>query len=155
MELAERELAALQTAGRSAAVVLADLDHFKSVNDTHGHAAGDAAIRAFAMACKGSLRRTDLVGRYGGEEFVIFLPGADEVAAEAITTEISRRLAAAPAPDGLEFPTVSYGISSTAISGSTLAQLIHTADGALYQAKAAGRNRAFKADGPLDAASAT
>ena len=150
MESAERELASLQTSGQSAAVVLADLDHFKTVNDTHGHAAGDAAIRAFATACKGSLRRTDLVARYGGEEFVILLPGADEVTAEAITGEISRRLAAAPAPDGLAFPTVSYGISSTPTVGPNLGQLIQTADAALYQAKAAGRNRAFIADGPLD-----
>ncbi|WP_281450010.1 GGDEF domain-containing protein [Paenarthrobacter nitroguajacolicus] len=150
MELAERELAGLQRAGLSAAVILSDLDHFKSVNDTHGHAAGDAAIRAFAAACKGTLRKTDLVARYGGEEFVILLPGADEISAEAITTEISRRLAAAPAPDGLDFPTVSYGISSTPIAGPALAQLIYTADGALYQAKAAGRNRAFIAESPLD-----
>ncbi|MFJ4285717.1 GGDEF domain-containing protein [Paenarthrobacter nicotinovorans] len=150
MELAERELAGLHRAGLSAAVILADLDHFKAVNDTHGHAAGDAAIRAFAAACKGTLRKTDLVARYGGEEFVILLPGADEVSAEAITTEISTRLAAAQAPDGLAFPTVSYGISSTPIAGHALAQLIYTADGALYQAKAAGRNRAFIAASPLD-----
>ncbi len=150
MELAERELAGLHRAGLSAAVILADLDHFKAVNDTHGHAAGDAAIRAFAAACKGTLRKTDLVARYGGEEFVILLPGADEVSAEAITTEISTRLAAAQAPHGLAFPTVSYGISSTPIAGHALAQLIYTADGALYQAKAAGRNRAFIAASPLD-----
>ncbi|MFK0003613.1 GGDEF domain-containing protein [Paenarthrobacter sp. NPDC090522] len=151
MELAGRELAAAQRTGAVAAVVLADLDHFKTINDTHGHTAGDAAIRAFAAACEGSVRRTDLVARYGGEEFVVLLPGADEIAAGAITAEISRRLAAAPAPDGLSFPTVSYGIASTPCSGPSLEDLIQTADEALYQAKAAGRNRAFNVAGQVAA----
>lgn len=143
-ELAEQQCNRLHAAGSVSTVILADLDHFKAVNDTHGHAAGDAAIQAFAAACLASVRRTDLVGRYGGEEFIILLPGADQDRAAAITADISRRLASSYQPEGITFPTASYGIASTN-TGADLTQMIATADAALYKAKALGRNRAVSA----------
>ncbi|WP_309304077.1 GGDEF domain-containing protein [Arthrobacter sp. CJ23] len=141
-ELADQECRRLEAAGSVSTVILADLDHFKAVNDTHGHSAGDAAIQAFASACVDSVRRTDLVGRYGGEEFIILLAGADQDRAATITAEISRTLAASNPPEGMAFPTVSYGIASSANTGAGLAHMIATADAALYEAKALGRNRA-------------
>lgn len=144
-ELADQECLRLHAAGSVSTVILADLDHFKAVNDTYGHAAGDAAIQAFAAACLASVRRADLVGRYGGEEFIILLSGADQERATAITEEISRKLASSSPPEGMTFPTVSYGICSSTNPHAGLTQMIATADAALYEAKALGRNRAVSA----------
>jgi diguanylate cyclase (GGDEF)-like protein len=144
-ELADQECRRQQAAGWVSTVILADLDHFKAVNDTYGHSAGDAAIQAFAAACLASVRRTDLVGRYGGEEFVILLAGADQDRASTLTAEISRTLASSNPPEGMTFPTVSFGISSSTNADAGLTQMIATADAALYEAKALGRNRAVSA----------
>ncbi|WP_051420911.1 GGDEF domain-containing protein [Paenarthrobacter nicotinovorans] len=139
LDLAARSLA--RPSGRGAALILADLDHFKAINDEHGHSAGDAALRAFAAACTASVRSTDLVGRYGGEEFILFLPGASQQRAEAIASEISDHLQSMRGPDGLPFPTVSYGVTSTGTDVQDLSFMINVADAALYSAKAQGRNR--------------
>ncbi|MFW0771745.1 GGDEF domain-containing protein [Paenarthrobacter nitroguajacolicus] len=138
--LAAKELAG-PASRQGAALILADLDYFKAVNDEHGHAAGDAALRAFATACTASVRSTDLVARYGGEEFIIFLPGATQQRAEAIAAGISHRMAAMADPDGLPYPTVSYGVTSTGAEAADLNFMINVADAALYSAKAQGRNR--------------
>ncbi|MHC8606509.1 GGDEF domain-containing protein [Paenarthrobacter ureafaciens] len=141
MDLAGAELKRLRADGSSVAVVLADLDHFKAVNDEHGHRAGDAALKAFAEACRESVRSTDLVGRYGGEEFVLFLPGATQKRAEDIALEISKRMATMEVPGGGAFPTVSYGVTSSTPATADLTFMIEVADAALYSAKAQGRNR--------------
>ncbi|MCT9870641.1 GGDEF domain-containing protein [Paenarthrobacter aurescens] len=146
LELASAELDRLHSTGSGAAVVLADLDHFKAVNDEYGHGAGDVALQAFAEACAASVRSTDLIGRYGGEEFVLFLPGATQDRAESIATEISRRMAAMRAPEGVAFPTISYGVTSSIPAGADLNFMIEVADAALYSAKAQGRNRIVGAD---------
>ncbi|SEJ15601.1 diguanylate cyclase (GGDEF) domain-containing protein [Arthrobacter sp. yr096] len=151
LDLAARHLVR-PASDRGAALILADLDNFKAVNDEHGHSAGDAALRAFAVACTSSVRTTDLVGRYGGEEFILFLPGATQQRAEAIASEISSRLSAMEAPDGQPFPTVSYGVTSTGVEAPDLAFMINVADAALYSAKAQGRNRVVGAD-PVQAES--
>jgi diguanylate cyclase (GGDEF)-like protein len=128
------------------ALILADLDNFKAVNDTHGHAAGDVALQAFAGACQDTVRSTDLVGRYGGEEFVLLIPGGSAVRAEHIADEISRRLAQVPTADGLEMPTVSYGVALYDAGTADVEDLIAAADEALYTAKSLGRNRTVHSD---------
>ncbi|QHK20868.1 diguanylate cyclase [Pseudarthrobacter psychrotolerans] len=128
------------------ALILADLDHFKSVNDTHGHAAGDLALQAFAGACRDTVRSADLVGRYGGEEFVLLIPGASAGRAESIAGEVSRRLAQVPTVDGLEMPTVSYGVALYDAGTSDVEDFIAAADRALYVAKSRGRNRTVHSD---------
>ncbi|MFE4196686.1 GGDEF domain-containing protein [Paenarthrobacter sp. NPDC056912] len=146
-ELAGRELGRLRGDGSIVTIIVADLDNFKTVNDTYGHAAGDEVIVAFAQASLASVRSTDLVCRYGGEEFIIMLPGADQDRARRVTTEISRRLAASIPDYGPGFPTASYGIASSAGTNAELAGMIGIADAALYEAKATGRNRAVIAAG--------
>lgn len=146
LDLAATELSRLHSTESGAAVVLADLDHFKAVNDEHGHGAGDAALKAFAEACIASVRSTDLIGRYGGEEFILFLPGATQERAESIAAEISRRMASTTGPEGVTFPTVSYGVTSSIPAAADLTFLIEVADAALYSAKAQGRNRIVGAD---------
>jgi diguanylate cyclase (GGDEF)-like protein len=129
-------------AARGAGVlIMADLDHFKAVNDTYGHAAGDVALRAFAAACTAAVRSTDLVARYGGEEFVLLLPGTDLDRAQAVTEEISRELARAPMPAGFPPPTASYGIAPAGTGRAEVEAAIAAADEALYRAKSAGKNR--------------
>ncbi|MEV7575026.1 GGDEF domain-containing protein [Pseudarthrobacter sp. NPDC089323] len=130
----------------SGALILADLDHFKTVNDTYGHAAGDIALQRFAEACTDTVRSTDLVGRYGGEEFVLLIPGASAERAELIAEEISRRLASAPAVDGMEMPTASYGIAMYDAGTAEVDSVIAAADAALYVAKSGGRNRTARSD---------
>jgi diguanylate cyclase (GGDEF)-like protein len=147
LDLAAEQLADRATTGGSGTLILADLDHFKSVNDTYGHPAGDAALQSFAVACTATVRSTDLVGRYGGEEFVLFLPGTNAERAENLAEEISRRLAAAPTVDGMEMPTVSYGISTYDAGTTDVDGLIAAADAALYTAKSLGRNRTARSDG--------
>jgi len=146
LDLAAGQLADRAITRGSGTLILADLDHFKTVNDTYGHAAGDLALKAFADACTATVRSTDLVGRYGGEEFVLFLPGTSAERAEMIAEEVSRRLAEAPSVDGMEMPTVSYGISAYDAGTRDVEDLIAAADGALYMAKSLGRNRVARSD---------
>ncbi|QRG04925.1 GGDEF domain-containing protein [Xanthobacter dioxanivorans] len=126
-------------------VLLADLDHFKSVNDRFGHETGDAVLRHFALLMPGAVRPSDIVGRYGGEEFCIVLPGADEKGAH-LTAERLRALAeeCLVRVEGRDTRvTLSVGAATFLPSGPDLAdvsELINTADGALYAAKASGRN---------------
>ncbi|KRF08597.1 diguanylate cyclase [Arthrobacter sp. Soil782] len=143
-DLALNELNRIRSNGTPGALVLADLDHFKAVNDTHGHAAGDGVLQAFADICVATVRSTDLVGRHGGEEFVILLPGADSNRAEAIVNQLSTRFARATFDGGFEPPTVSYGIAAINAESTDLAEVIATADAALYEAKSLGRNRAVQ-----------
>lgn len=139
MDQADRELARERPGVWSGALVLADLDHFKKINDSHGHAAGDAALRIFATACRDSVRSSDLVARYGGEEFVLLLSGVDAVSAFLIVDTINERLALAGSRTPM--PTASYGIALHRTGRNSLDDLIRRADIALYQAKAQGRNR--------------
>jgi diguanylate cyclase (GGDEF)-like protein len=141
LDLASGELQRLRNTRALGTLILADLDHFKAVNDTYGHAAGDAALQSFAAACNGTVRSTDLVGRYGGEEFIFLLPGVSPDRAEALTKEINRLLKAVRGPDDSRMPTVSYGIAPIGRGSSGLDELIATADAALYRAKSLGRNR--------------
>ena len=140
MRLAANPVRVRKSASSGAALILADLDHFKEINDTFGHKAGDQVLRNFADACRDTVRSTDLAGRYGGEEFVLLLPGMSLDGAEFIAARISERFRSISRANGVESPTVSYGIGSTAI-GTTIEESIASVDAALYQAKHLGRNR--------------
>jgi len=124
------------------ALVLFDIDHFKSVNDKFGHPVGDEVLRAVATAASETVRAGDLVGRYGGEEFAVVLAGADSELAvrvtEALRTTIAER--SIDAPHGALAVTASFGIALH-VRGHVLEELIKRADLALYEAKRAGRNR--------------
>jgi diguanylate cyclase (GGDEF)-like protein len=136
-------------------VLFIDLDLFRSVNAQYGHLVGDRALLAVAQTLRGLVRREDLVGRFGGEEFVVALPHAtvDEAydAAERIRTEISRKALLVPTDDGdgsdVEvLVTVSIGMAAYPEDGVSIDRLLEQADRALYAAKAAGRNRVMRAD---------
>ena len=147
LDLAENELRRLTRARTTASLILADLDHFKAINDEFGHSAGDTALQAFADACTSTVRSTDLVGRYGGEEFVILLPGVTPLRAEEIASEISARLRESTSALVPRLPTSSYGIASTAPGRVDLTGMIASADAALYRAKTMGRDRSVLAGG--------
>lgn len=141
-ELARHDLALAQRHGHVLAVAMLDLDHFKRVNDTYGHAAGDAVIRALVATCMNSLRASDYVGRVGGEEFVCVLPEAGAEEASLCAERIRETFARQPipgAPPELRC-TVSIGIS-VCHDRCDWETLLREADGALYGAKGAGRNR--------------
>ena len=127
------------------AAFIVDIDHFKTINDTHGHAAGDAVLRHIALHGQAVLRCTDLFGRYGGDEFVAILPETDLRTAAAIAERL-RLSVGEPAPGMGTLPrelpaiTVSIGVASVAAGGQTIDELIAQADQALYTAKHAGRN---------------
>ncbi|HYP09143.1 MAG TPA: diguanylate cyclase [Bryobacteraceae bacterium] len=142
LDILHRELDRSEREGTSVGVVVADLDHFKSINDTYGHFAGDAALQESARRMQASTRSYDAVGRYGGEEFLIVLPGVDE---EGVRMQAERmRLAISGTPVSAKEAelkvTCSFGCSS-AVGGRVSAEaLIRAADEGLYRAKRAGRN---------------
>ena len=142
-ELGERELARAIRSGEPIAVLVLDIDHFKRVNDNHGHAGGDAVLRAFVQRCQSLLRTTDVFGRLGGEEFALLLPGNDLAGARLAAERI--RAAVATAPIRVEghslAVTVSIGVAGKPTSGATLEGMLVAADAALYAAKRGGRNR--------------
>jgi diguanylate cyclase (GGDEF)-like protein len=142
LDLLARELERCRQEGRPAGVVLADIDHFKRVNDTHGHQAGDAVLRGFASRISATVRPGDLVGRYGGEEFLIALPGCDPAATVAICERIRLRTSEKPfRHDAGAIPvTVSLGAAMFTGQGDAVT-LVRDADAALYRAKAGGRGR--------------
>ena len=125
------------------ALVMLDLDHFKRVNDTLGHPAGDAALRHLAKLLRTALRGGDVAARIGGEEFAVWLPGADL----ALGLEVAERLRALVAErpfrfGGAEHPlSISCGVSACPVPIPQPDNLMATADAALYQAKREGRNR--------------
>ncbi|NJD05566.1 MAG: GGDEF domain-containing protein, partial [Methylococcaceae bacterium] len=131
---------------RPLSVVMFDLDHFKKLNDTHGHAAGDVVLRTFADILRQRARGggLDLIGRHGGEEFLMVLPGLDSPAAAALAETIRadcRRVRVA-APEGERLTvTTSIGIAQ-AQANDDLDRLLQRADDALYQSKREGRDRA-------------
>lgn len=145
MDLAQEELRRLNRARTTTSLILADLDHFKKINDEFGHTAGDTALQAFADACTAIVRSTDLVGRYGGEEFILLLPGVRPERAGEIAADISRRLRGSQSAVVPRLPTVSYGIASTASGRGDLEMLAASADAALYRAKTLGRDRSVLA----------
>jgi diguanylate cyclase (GGDEF)-like protein len=143
MATLERELTRSAREHTPCGVVLIDLDHFKSINDTRGHFAGDVALRETARRMQNSVRTYDAVGRYGGEEFLVVLPGCDD---ESTRTQ-AERMRAAIHGDPLDLPesplyiSASFGCSTfTGFGPVNASMLIRTADEALYKAKHAGRN---------------
>lgn len=141
---AERQVAYARRYDRALAVVVADIDHFKQVNDTHGHATGDAVIRAVATRLQTAARDTDLVARFGGEEFVVLLMESDVTAAVSYAERARGLIAASPvqAETGAQVSvTLSLGCTILSPDDRDVQDAIDRADDALYGAKAAGRNR--------------
>jgi len=123
-------------------LLLIDADGFKRVNDTHGHLCGDAVLREVAKVIGASLRHVDLLARFGGEEFIVFLPHTDNFGALDVAERIRSRVQAAQVSwQGVQIAvTVSIGVAPIRRELPTLDWMIHEADTALYAAKAAGRN---------------
>ena len=142
LDILERELTRGQRLELPLAVLMIDIDHFKAVNDAYGHQAGDAVLKEVAARVSTTVRPYDSVGRYGGEEFLVILPGCDEpraqIVAERLCCVVSRE---AILTDAVEISvTLSVGLALSA-QGETSERLVHAADRALYEAKRNGRNR--------------
>jgi len=138
----DRHFARHARSGEPLSLVLFDLDHFKRVNDTYGHPAGDEVLRQAVRVLELAVRPGDVVGRFGGEEFALLLPGATANQAAEIAERARETMAAAAFPVGdYRIPvTSSAGVASLPTHGGDLSALIHAADAALYAAKASGRN---------------
>jgi diguanylate cyclase (GGDEF)-like protein len=156
LEILDREWNRSVRYARPLAIAVADLDRFKSINDQHGHLAGDLVLQKVAGELKGHLRETDFIGRFGGEEFLMVLPETSLEGARAFAEKIRQRLEgmAIPLDDGgLARVTVSIGVASreglAAQSRARARALIAAADEALYAAKNRGRNRVETAPGPV------
>jgi diguanylate cyclase (GGDEF)-like protein/PAS domain S-box-containing protein len=145
-----RDLISAERSGNSVSVIMADLDHFKAVNDQHGHLAGDEVLRTFGALMKQNARGSDIYCRYGGEEFLLVLPGMAEDGAVERAEQLRRAMAAVPVTySGSKISvTASFGVATFPREGRTTDELIAAADRALYAAKASGRNRVEVSPGP-------
>jgi diguanylate cyclase (GGDEF)-like protein len=145
LDALQRELARSERTAAGLAVIMVDVDHFKAINDTHGHIVGDDVLRAVAGRMRSSIRTYDSIGRYGGEEFLVVAPGCGV----AVARELAERLrtsvcgTAITYEDGSLDVTVSLGVAVR--TGAPAGLLLRAADQALYQAKSRGRNR-FEVD---------
>jgi diguanylate cyclase (GGDEF)-like protein len=138
---ADAEIVRTRRTGSPLALLLIDVDHFKRVNDNHGHLIGDEVLRALAAELRHQVRESDVVGRFGGEEFTVLLPRTDAAAAHRIAERLrasAGRLSVAAARISI---TVSIGVAVLGPHGDDLVELLAAADMALYQAKAAGRDQ--------------
>jgi len=144
MERGAEEFTRSRRYDRPLSVVMLDIDHFKRVNDTHGHATGDEAIRMTVRCCKSSLRGCDIIGRLGGEEFAVVMPETPPVNAFTAAQRVRELIAATAMPleaGGELRLTVSIGLSWMAAADRDIEQLLARADAGLYRAKNGGRNR--------------
>jgi diguanylate cyclase (GGDEF)-like protein len=146
LEVGEAALAKSQHASSLLSVAVLDLDHFKQINDTHGHHAGDEVLRNFASQCRRHLRPGDSLGRIGGEEFLLLLPGAGIEAADAVIDRLRAGLALQSGQTPYAF-TFSAGLAE-AQCGENLSALLKRGDAALYVAKHSGRNPSVAASAP-------
>ncbi len=147
MTRAATEMAMSVRYGHPVAVLMIDLDHFKQINDHHGHDAGDRALAFIARALQAAVRPGDLVGRYGGEEFCVLVTHADNAAAGAFDSRMRKYLAEV-AEQELGFPIAySAGIAMRTSPDDTLAAMVRRADATLYSAKEQGRSRTLDAQG--------
>jgi diguanylate cyclase (GGDEF)-like protein len=148
-ELASRELSRARRYGHSLSAIMLDIDHFKQVNDTYGHAVGDQVLTALANRCKSNIRNVDILGRYGGEEFAIILPATVLSGARSMAERLRLCVADVPVPTerGNLTVTISLGVASNAQAQDQdqdeedVAAFLNRADAAMYAAKQAGRNR--------------
>lgn len=141
LELGDTAMAQSQFSGEPVSMLMIDVDHFKTINDTHSHAVGDIALQTVALSCVQYLRRTDVIGRYGGDEIVAVLPSTDAATAVAVAGRLQQYLRNHPleTPEETVPITLSIGVA-TASATTSLKQLLETADRALYQAKRDGRD---------------
>jgi diguanylate cyclase (GGDEF)-like protein len=149
LEQLNKELVRAARRGSPVAVLMGDLDHFKSINDTHGHPAGDAVLRETARRMNAGVRAYDSVGRLGGEEFIAVLPECDAKTGLSVAQRLCRSLADSPTQYGGVGikQSISIGVAATDQLGNARAdELMRAADAALYRAKHAGRSRALLAD---------
>jgi diguanylate cyclase (GGDEF)-like protein len=140
------ESARAERYGSTWSVLSIDLDHFKTVNDTHGHEAGDAVLRSTAMDLGALIRQGDILARVGGEEFAILTPETTGSSAAALADRLRVMIASRSYP-ALGTVTCSLGVAQ-ALPGEEVDRVLRRADSALYQAKASGRNRVVMAEGP-------
>ena len=143
LQRAESEFERSRRYQRPLSVLMLDVDHFKNVNDGYGHETGDRVLRVLADACRKSLRQQDVIGRYGGEEFVAFLPETPAETALEVAERLRESVAAlgVASPTGVVKVTVSIGLATASRTTAAVAQLINDADQAMYEAKQQGRNR--------------
>jgi diguanylate cyclase (GGDEF)-like protein len=142
-EIAMRELQRALAGGRPLSLLILDVDDFKHVNDRHGHAAGDRVLEAVAARCVQAVRPGDPIGRWGGEEFVVLLPGAGPAEGAIVAERLRVSVRETPVRlDGVEVAvTVSVGLASVRADTDMLARLLGRADAAMYRAKTAGKDR--------------
>jgi diguanylate cyclase (GGDEF)-like protein len=152
MDILERAVAQAAAEGQTLAVVIIDLDHFKRINDTYGHAVGDAVLRTIGPYLEQQVRSIDSIGRYGGEELLMVMPGLQEAYPATVIERLRASFAKLriPAyPDELHV-TASFGVAWLRGEADTASLLLERADQALYEAKRAGRDQVIYA--PLRAA---
>lgn len=136
------ELARCERFGHPFSIAVIDLDHFKRINDAHGHAGGDEVLRTFAGAASRTLRATDVLGRWGGEEFLLLMPGTQATAARCSVERVLSKVLALPESEG---PAVSFSAGVVEYRpGETIDQVVARADEAMYQAKRAGRGQVIQ-----------
>jgi diguanylate cyclase (GGDEF)-like protein len=150
-QLAESELQRACRYGHPLAVIMLDIDYFKRINDTYGHATGDQVLQALANLVRGTLRAIDIFARYGGEEFIVLLPETDLMAVRTIAERLCRKIGETPLPIEPNYINITISLGASVFNPSaqlvpspktgTLDQLIDLADKALYEAKKTGRNR--------------
>jgi diguanylate cyclase (GGDEF)-like protein len=143
LEVAELELQRARRYRHPLSAVMLDIDYFKQTNDAYGHAVGDQVLQTVAARCRQNLRDIDLLGRYGGDEFVVLLPENDSNGARIVAERLRRCVAETPVDTdrGPLNVTISLGVAALADDDPDLAALLNEADAALYRAKNAGRNR--------------
>ena len=137
----ERQFGSFRRYGNACSIIMADIDHFKQVNDRYGHSVGDEVLAAFSRLVESTVRQDDLIGRYGGEEFLLILPMTNLAAASLLAQRIRARLAAVPL---IEQPvmlvvTASFGVAQLT-KGESIDKWLQRSDQAMYRAKEHGRN---------------
>jgi diguanylate cyclase (GGDEF)-like protein len=148
-ERAEIEFEASVRSGEQVSVIMVDIDHFKQINDTHGHGVGDQVIKCVASTLQKGLPNDEPVGRYGGEEFCVLLPKTDIALAAMMSDRLRKQIAKAVAESVTALPsplTASFGVASISCGGKNAGNLIDQADVALYASKETGRNKVTRWD---------